>query len=110
MKDSAMDISFKKTNGPLDDLLNEILSMAEVNHPEIIREMLISALKTGQEDALHQQNVRSVPGSQESDNLRLGENRSRRSDLPEVCDLLEAVGTARLHGDYGGWPRHHAGG
>ncbi|MDG5468632.1 TIGR00730 family Rossman fold protein [Deltaproteobacteria bacterium IMCC39524] len=45
-----MDISFKKTNGPLDDLLNEILSMAEVNHPEIIREMLISALKTGQEN------------------------------------------------------------
>ena len=45
-----MDISFKKTNGPLDDLLNEILSMSDVNHPEIIREMLISALKTGQEN------------------------------------------------------------
>jgi len=45
-----MEISFKKTNGHLDELLNEILNMAEVHHPEIIREMLISALKTGQEN------------------------------------------------------------
>ena len=50
MKDSAIDISFKKTNGPLDDLLNEILALADVNHPEIIRAMLLSALKTGQEN------------------------------------------------------------
>ncbi|MGK2943446.1 MAG: TIGR00730 family Rossman fold protein [Desulfuromonadales bacterium] len=45
-----MYISFKKTNGPLDDLINEILSLAEVHYPEIIREMVISALKTGQEN------------------------------------------------------------
>ncbi len=45
-----MEISFKKSNGRLDDLINEILGMAEVHHPEIIREMLISALKTGQEN------------------------------------------------------------
>ena len=45
-----MEISFKKNNGHLDELLNEILTMAEVHHPEIIREMLISALKTGQEN------------------------------------------------------------
>jgi uncharacterized protein (TIGR00730 family) len=45
-----MDISFKKTNGPLDDLINELLAMADVHHPEIIREMVISALKTGQEN------------------------------------------------------------
>ncbi len=44
-----MDISFKKTNGPLDDLIDEILSMADVHHPKIIREMVLSALKTGQE-------------------------------------------------------------
>jgi len=44
-----MDISFKKTNGPIDDLIDEILSMADVHHPEIIREMVLSALKTGQE-------------------------------------------------------------
>jgi uncharacterized protein (TIGR00730 family) len=45
-----MDISFKKTNGPLDDLINELLTIADVHHPEIIREMVISALKTGQEN------------------------------------------------------------
>ncbi len=45
-----MDISFKKTNGPLDDLIEELLTMTEVNHPQIVREMLISALKAGQEN------------------------------------------------------------
>ena len=45
-----MEISFKKTNGPLDELLDELLSMADVHHPAIIREMVISALKTGQEN------------------------------------------------------------
>ena len=45
-----MDINFKRTNGPLDDLIDEILSMADVHHSRIIREMVISALKTGQEN------------------------------------------------------------
>ena len=42
-----MDISFKKTNGRLDELIEELLAMADVHHPNIIREMVISALKTG---------------------------------------------------------------
>jgi len=45
-----MDISFKKTNGQLDELINEILSMANVHHPSVIREMVINALKIGQEN------------------------------------------------------------
>jgi hypothetical protein len=45
-----MEISFKKTNGQLDALIEEILSLAEVHHREIIREMVISALKTCQEN------------------------------------------------------------
>ncbi len=45
-----MDISFKRTNGPLDELIDELLAMAEVHHPDIIREMVLSALKTGQEN------------------------------------------------------------
>ncbi|MCF6239420.1 MAG: TIGR00730 family Rossman fold protein [Candidatus Marinimicrobia bacterium] len=45
-----MVINYKKNNGPLDDLIDEILSMADVHHPDIIREMVISALKTGQEN------------------------------------------------------------
>ena len=44
-----MEISFKKNNGRIDDLINEILSSAEVYHPDIIREMIITALKSGQE-------------------------------------------------------------
>jgi len=45
-----MEISFKNTNGPLDDLIMELLSMADVHHPEVIREMVINALKIGQEN------------------------------------------------------------
>jgi uncharacterized protein (TIGR00730 family) len=45
-----MDISFKRTNGPLDELIDDLLAMAEVHHPDIIREMVLSALKTGQEN------------------------------------------------------------
>ena len=45
-----MDISFKRTNGRLDELIDEILAMADVHHPNIIREMVISALKTGREN------------------------------------------------------------
>lgn len=45
-----MDINFKKNNGPLDDLIKEILAMSDVHHPEIIREMVINALKIGQEN------------------------------------------------------------
>jgi uncharacterized protein (TIGR00730 family) len=45
-----MQISFKRSNGDLDDLIDQVLAICEVHHPEIIREMVISALKTGQEN------------------------------------------------------------
>ncbi|MDH3999257.1 MAG: TIGR00730 family Rossman fold protein [Desulfuromonadales bacterium] len=45
-----MKISFKRSNGPLDDLVDEILSMTGAHHPGIIREMVINALKIGQEN------------------------------------------------------------
>lgn len=45
-----MELSFKRKNGRLDELIDEIISMAQVHHSEIIREMIISALKTGQEN------------------------------------------------------------
>lgn len=45
-----MKITFKKTNGHLDELIDELLSMSDVHHPDIIRQMIISALKTGQEN------------------------------------------------------------
>ncbi len=45
-----MKLSFKKTNGRLDELIDDIMAMAEVHHPDVIREMIISALKAGQEN------------------------------------------------------------
>ena len=44
-----MQISFKRTNRELDDLIDQIMDLCEVHHPEIIREMIITALKAGQE-------------------------------------------------------------
>lgn len=44
-----MDIHFARKNGHLDTLIDNLLSQTEVNHPEMIREMIISALKAGRE-------------------------------------------------------------
>ncbi len=44
-----MDLSFNRTNGSLDDLIDEILRMTEVHHPEMVREIVINALRAGQE-------------------------------------------------------------
>jgi uncharacterized protein (TIGR00730 family) len=45
-----MKIHFSRSNEVLDDLIDQILDLCEVHHPEVIREMVISALKTGQEN------------------------------------------------------------
>jgi hypothetical protein len=44
-----MEINFTRSNGPLDDLLDEAMRLTEVHHPEMIRELLLNALKAGQE-------------------------------------------------------------
>jgi len=44
-----MELHFPRSNGELDELIDDILRQARVNHPGIIREMIISALKAGQE-------------------------------------------------------------
>ena len=38
------------SNGPVDGAIGELLQMVPVNHPELVREMIIAALKAGQED------------------------------------------------------------
>lgn len=46
-----MDLHFTRTNGPVDDAIDNIMEMAgPVSHPEIVREMIIAALKAGRED------------------------------------------------------------
>jgi len=45
-----MKINFSRSNGELDEKIDEILELVDVHHPYIIREMIISALKAGQEN------------------------------------------------------------
>jgi hypothetical protein len=45
-----MELSFARTNGEIDRLIDELLSKAgRIHHPELVREMIIAALKAGQE-------------------------------------------------------------
>ncbi len=44
-----MEISLSRTNGRIDELLDEVLQLAEVYHPGMIREILLTALKAGQQ-------------------------------------------------------------
>src|SRR5512139_3011545 len=45
-----MELSFTKNNGEIDDLIDDIIKKASAtNHPNLVREMIITALKAGQE-------------------------------------------------------------
>jgi uncharacterized protein (TIGR00730 family) len=45
-----VDLHFSRTNGPVDDAIDRILEMAgNIDHPSIVREMILAALKAGQE-------------------------------------------------------------
>uniref|UniRef100_A0A831XEQ2 AMP nucleosidase n=1 Tax=Geobacter metallireducens TaxID=28232 RepID=A0A831XEQ2_GEOME len=45
-----MELSFTRTNGEIDDLIDTLMEKVDpIHHPSIIREMIISALKSGQE-------------------------------------------------------------
>jgi len=51
MQNRHFTLHFTRTNGPLDEAVDSLLDMAGgVHHPEIVREMIIAALKAGQED------------------------------------------------------------
>lgn len=46
-----MKISFKNENGRLDEVIEELIGLSgDISRPEIVREMIISSLKAGQED------------------------------------------------------------
>ena len=45
-----MKISFTRTNGEIDEIIEDLMQRAEVHHPRMIREMILSALKSGQEN------------------------------------------------------------
>ncbi len=45
-----MKLSFDRSNGEIDELIDELMEKAGVNHSQLIREMIIGALKSGQEN------------------------------------------------------------
>jgi uncharacterized protein (TIGR00730 family) len=46
-----MQLHFTKTNGPVDEAINQLIRIAEgIHRPEYVREMILAALKAGQED------------------------------------------------------------
>jgi uncharacterized protein (TIGR00730 family) len=45
-----MELHFTRTNGPVDEAIDNLMELADhVHHPELIREMILAALKVGQE-------------------------------------------------------------
>ena len=46
-----MELHFTRTNGPVDEAIDELIRIADgVRRPEYVREMILAALKAGQED------------------------------------------------------------
>lgn len=45
-----MFLSFDRNNGDIDEYIDMMMSKAEVHHPRLIREMILTALKSGQEN------------------------------------------------------------
>jgi uncharacterized protein (TIGR00730 family) len=47
-----IELHFSRTNGPADEAIDRLIALVGgVHHPEIIREMILSALKSGQEES-----------------------------------------------------------
>ncbi|RMF47755.1 MAG: Rossman fold protein, TIGR00730 family, partial [Deltaproteobacteria bacterium] len=44
-----MELSFQRSNGDIDRLIDELMNRVEVHHAPMVREMIISALKAGHE-------------------------------------------------------------
>jgi uncharacterized protein (TIGR00730 family) len=45
-----MELHFSRTNGPADEAIDQLMDLVDgVHHPEIVREMILAALKAGQE-------------------------------------------------------------
>lgn len=52
-KKTVIDLSFQRTGNPVDEAIDHLIDLAgSVQHPEIIREMIITALKAGREEEI----------------------------------------------------------
>jgi uncharacterized protein (TIGR00730 family) len=48
---AAMELHFKENNGPVDEIIENLIALAGgIRRPPIVREMILAALKAGQED------------------------------------------------------------
>src|SRR5271157_2623763 len=47
---SNMSLHFSMSNGPVDEAIEQLIKMVGVHHPELVREMIVAALKAGQEN------------------------------------------------------------
>src|SRR5271169_5780602 len=45
-----MSLHFSMSNGPVDEAIEQLIKMVGVQHPELVREMIVAALKAGQEN------------------------------------------------------------
>jgi len=46
-----MEIHFRKDNGPVDEVIQQLMNLVgDIRRPEIVREMILASLKAGQED------------------------------------------------------------
>jgi len=46
-----MELHFQRTNGPVDEAIDQLIALAgNIHQPELIREMILAALKAGQEE------------------------------------------------------------
>lgn len=46
-----MSLKFNRSNGEIDELIDRLMQKTEVHHPEMIREMILGALKSGEENS-----------------------------------------------------------
>lgn len=52
-KKTVLDLSFQRTGNPVDEVIDNLIGLAgPVQHPELIREMIITALKAGREEEI----------------------------------------------------------
>lgn len=46
-----MELHFTRTNGPVDEAVDQLMELSgHIHHPELVREMILAALKAGQEE------------------------------------------------------------
>src|SRR3990170_4639140 len=52
-KKTVIDLSFQRTGNPVDEVIDNLIELAgPVQHPDLIREMIITALKAGREEEI----------------------------------------------------------